>query len=297
VIGALKYFFVEALYSLWRGRRASVLSILTIAVGLFVLGVFLVVTTNLQRLVRQWSSAAEFSVYLGDAVTEAETAAVVRAASAHPAVAKVDFVSKPDALRRFTRDFPELSAAARSSAGNPFPASLEVRLASATVDASSVEQLARSLARMPGVTDVRYDRRWIERLAAVADSVRWAGFALSAVLILAAALTIASVVRLALFARRDEIEIMELVGAPIAFIRGPFVCEGILQGAIGALVALVVLRIGFGLARASLDVLAELAGASASSFLPVSTMMLLLLGGAAVGCMGSLLAVRRGAAS
>ena len=188
----------------------------------------------------------------------------------YPGVAGVDPVSKAQALDRFTRDFPDLASAARNSPNNPFPASLEVRLSSARVDPAAVERLARLVARMPGVSDVRYDRRWLERLSAVAGAIRWTGYALSAVLIFAAALTISNVVRLALVARRDEIEIMELVGAPWSFIRGPFICEGILQGALGALVALVVLRAAFVFSRSSLDTVAQLAGADAAAFLPLS---------------------------
>ena len=89
---------------------------------------------------------------------------------------------------------------------------------------------------MPGVADVRYDRQWLDR-AAVGRSASSAASAWCSarVLTLAAALTVANVVRLALYARRDEIEIMQLVGAPQAYIRGPFVMEGVLQGGIGAL--------------------------------------------------------------
>lgn len=293
MIAALRYFFTEAFSSLWRGRRSSVLSILTIAIGLFILGVFLVATANLGRLVQRWSSAAEFSIYLRDAATDAERGAVVAKVTASPGVAGVDAVSKADALQRFTRDFPELAAAARTSPNNPFPASLEVRLTSPTANGPALERLAQAVARMPGVTDVRYDRRWLERLSSMAAAIRWTGLALSVVLIFAAALTISNVVRLALLARRDEIEIMELVGAPISMIRGPFICEGILQGAVGGLAALVVLRVAFAFARPTLDVVAQLAGADAAVFLAPTAALLLLGGGALVGCVGSLFAVRR----
>jgi len=216
-----------------------------------------------------------------------------RALESAPGVAGVDVVSKADALERFTRDFPDLAAAARSSPNSPFPASIEVRLASATVNTAVVERLAQSAARMPGVSDVRYDRRWLERLSSVAGAIRWTGLALSVVLILAAALTISNVVRLALYARRDEIEIMELVGAPISMIRGPFICEGILHGALGAIVALVLLRVAFAFSRASLDAVAQLAGADGAVFLAPLSALLLLAGGALVGCAGSVFAIRR----
>ncbi len=116
---------------------------------------------------------------------------------------------------------------------------------------------------MPGVADVRYDRRWLDRLASLSGFVRYAGFILAGVLVLAAGLTVTNVVRLALYARRDEVEIMELVGAPMAFIRGPFVCEGIIQGGIGAVLALAALRIVLELATSRL---AAAASAGCSTF-------------------------------
>ncbi len=93
---------------------------------------------------------------------------------------------------------------------------------------------SRQVAALPGVADVRYDREWLGRLASGLDAVRGAGLALALLMAVAAALTVAAVVRLGLHARRDEIEIMKLVGSPMTFIRGPFVAEGLLQGGIGA---------------------------------------------------------------
>ena len=100
------------------------------------------------------------------------------------------------------------------------------------------EALVSRLVALPGVADVRYDREWLARVGAGLETIRAAGLALALLMAVAAAVTVATVVRLGLHARRDEIEIMELVGAPLAFIRGPFVAEGLLQGGIGALLAL-----------------------------------------------------------
>ena len=121
------------------------------------------------------------------------------------------------------------------------PASYEVRLNPGVGAPEPVEELAARLRQSPGVADVRYDREWLDRLLSAVTVIRGVGLALSAVLTIAAALTVANVVRLALHARRDEIEIMQLVGAPTAYIRGPFVMEGVLQGGIGAIVALALL--------------------------------------------------------
>jgi cell division transport system permease protein len=294
VIAAVRYFVSEALVSLWRGRRSSLLSILTITIAVFVLGLFLLLSGNLERMVAEWGRSAEFSVYLRDGAAPAERDAAAAALRSSRAIAGVDPVSKEMALERFRRDFPELAPATDGAPENPFPASLEARLASASVDAATLDSLARRGAAMPGVADVRYDRRWLDRLASIGRFVRWAGLSLAGVLILAAALTVTNVIRLALYARRDEVEIMELVGAPMAFIRGPFVCEGTIQGGLGALLAVVMLRVGVDAARPRVAALAAgVADVPAFEFFAWSTVGLLVLGGMAVGCLGGLVAARR----
>lgn len=288
----LTYFVTEAWTSLWRGRSAAILSVLTIAIAAFVLGLFLVVAGHVQRTVDQWSRSAEMSVYLRDEATADERAAVRSALGAAPPVAAVEFVSKSDALARFRKNFPELAPAADSAGDNPLPASFEVRLRPG--QSASIDALSARVSRMPGVADVRYDRRWLDRLVSLGSFVRWTGLLLTAVLVLAAALTVTSVVRLSLHARRDEIEIMELVGAPHSFIRGPFVCEGMIQGGLGAVVALVLLRVALALAVPRLSALAAgLFDVGRVEFLSGVSVVGLLVGGMAVGCLGGLVASRR----
>lgn len=141
------------------------------------------------------------------------------------------------------------------------------------------------------MADVRYDRQWLARLVAAINIVRGIGLVLGSVLTIAAALTVANVVRLALYARRDELDIMQLVGAPQAYIRGPFVMEGVFQGGIGAIVALLVLGTAFLALRGRyLIPLAQAMNLSSIRFLPVELCALLVVGGMAVGCLGGLVA-------
>jgi cell division transport system permease protein len=143
------------------------------------------------------------------------------------------------------------------------------------------------------VADVRYDRLWIERLMYAVGVVRAGGFALAALLVFAAALTVASVVRLALLARREEIHIMQLVGAPIAYIRGPFIVEGLIQGGAGAVAALVVLWITFFVVRGrAAGWFAGVIDPAALVFLSLSHVALVLAAGMAVGAVGGFIAAR-----
>jgi cell division transport system permease protein len=288
---ALRYAFEEAFTSLWRGRQAGLLSTLTIALALFVLGGFLVVTANLERLGTEWSNAAELSVYLKDDITPAERRAVETALAPNDLIAAHEFVSKSDALARFKQTFGDLAAAVDGVGGNPLPASLEVRLQPGPGVSASVDSLAARLRTMGGVADVRYDRQWLTRVLSAINIIRGVGLVLGSVLAIAAALTVANVVRLALYARREELDIMNLVGAPEAYVRGPFVMEGVLQGGIGALVALLALGGAFLALRARyLLPLASALNVSSIHFLPAELCVLLVAGGMAVGCVGGLFA-------
>jgi cell division transport system permease protein len=145
---------------------------------------------------------------------------------------------------------------------------------------------------LPGVADVRYDREWLGRLSNAVATVRAAGVAIVVLLVAAAAVTVATVVRLGLYARRAEIEIMELVGSPIGFIRGPFVAEGVLQGGIGAAVALLVLAAAYLLATSWWDADIRAMLESGLEFLPPRMTLSVVLGGMAVGGVGGLVAAR-----
>jgi len=290
-VRALRYAIEEAAQSLWRGRQAGLLSTLTIALALFVLGGFLVVTANLDRLGSEWSRAAELSVYLKDEATPAERRAIEGTLASSGVVATSEYVSKSDALARFKQTFSDLSNALDTLGGNPLPASIEARLRPGPGTSDAVDALAARLQQLPGVADVRFDRQWLARLMSAIGLIRGVGLVLGAVLTIAAALTVANVVRLALYARRDELEIMQLVGAPQAYIRGPFVMEGVLQGGAGALVALAALGVAFLALRGTYLVpLASAMNISSVAFLPLGICVLLVVGGMAVGCLGGLVA-------
>jgi len=288
---ALRYSFHEAVGSLWRGRESALLSTSTIALALLVLGGFLIATANLERLGAEWSSAAEMSVYLEDQITDQQRSAIEGALAPSEIVASREYVSKEIALSRFKETFGDLARSIETLGTNPLPASYEVRLKTDLAAGAGLDALGLKLRQTSGVADVRYDRQWLSRLMSAIAIIRGVGLGIAAVLTIAAALTVASVVRLALHARREEIEIMRLVGAPTAYVRGPFVMEGVIQGGAGALVALAVLAITFFALRGTYLVpLAAAVNMSSVRFLPAELAVLLVVGGMAVGCVGGLVA-------
>jgi cell division transport system permease protein len=291
---ALKYFFSEAAESLWRSRRAAGLSMVTIAAGLFVLGFFLLINANLQRVVGRWTDSAEVSVYLRDDVTREQMAAVNDLMTGSGLTSSIHFFSKDEAQREFARDFPDLASASAALERNPFPASFAVRLnARAQSEPDTVDNMASLLSSQPGVADVRYDRTWIARLNSTIRFVRSVGIAIVLLLAFASAMTVASVVRLTAMARSDEIEIMQLVGAPFAYIRGPFIVEGLLQGGMGAIVSILLLLATFAAIRARLGTaLGDAVGLTGVDFVPLQLLLLLVVGGMALGCLGGFIVAR-----
>ena len=293
---ALGYAFQEGSKSVWRGRGSSALAVLAIALAIIVLGALLLVTWNVERLLAEWTSATELSVYLRDDATSEQRGTIEALIDASGVAGGREYVSKADALLRFRREFADLASLTTSFDGNPFPASVEVQVRPDTESDGRADGLVRQVAVFPGVADVRYDREWLARVASGLSAVRGAGLALGTLMALAASLTVASVVRLGLQGRRDEIEIMQLVGSPIAFIRGPFVAEGVLQGGMGALIAIACLWIGFTVAGAWWGAeLGTLLDGDSLRFLPVRFCAALTAGGMVVGGVGGFAAARHAA--
>ena len=291
---ALQYFFSEAAESLWRSRRAAVLSTLTIAAGLFVLGFFLMVNANIERLVGRWSETAELAVYLRDDATPEQIATINDIITKGGLAASIRFVSKDEARQEFARDFPDLAPASAALDRNPFPASFAVRLNDRAQDATAaIENMASALGGMGGVADVRYDRNWIARLNATVRVIRGVGLVIVLLMAVACAMTVANVVRLTAVARSHEIEIMQLVGAPFAYIRGPFIAEGLIQGGLGAVAAIVLLLAAFAAIRARYGtVMADAVGLTGVAFVPTELVLLIVVGGMALGCLGGFVVAR-----
>jgi len=292
-VTAVGYALEEAWVSLRRSGRSALVSIGTIAIAFATLGGFLLLSVNVQGVLDQWLQAAEMSVYLHDDASQADRSALEAFLRAHPMVAEVEYVSSERALERFRADFPELRDVTSGVDANPFPPALEVRLRTEDGGDAAAEALSSVVAGKPGVSDIRYDRRWLARLVGIVTSARLAAALVAGILMLGAAFTVAAVVRLSLYARRDELEIMQLVGAPFSYIRGPAIVEGLLMGGIGAAVALAAIAILYSvLSRWLGSDLAGFAGLGQLRFLGITEFVMMLLGGLGVGAAAGIVASR-----
>jgi cell division transport system permease protein len=237
---------------------------------------------------------AELTIYLRAGTDDAGRERVRTALVRHPAVASAVFVGADDALARFTRELPELAALIGALETNPLPAAFEVHLRESghrEQDEAAARSLVQELASSGVVEDVRYDRRIFERMIDGLRLVRRGGTILATVLVLAAIVTITSVLRLAYLTRRDEVGVLFLIGLPPAAIRGPFVVEGVLQTLAGSVLAVVLLSIAFGAANAQVggDV-GRAFGVGGPVFLSPAAVTLLVLAGVMVGALAGVVA-------
>ncbi len=290
---ALVYFLREAAVGLARSFRVSLLAILTIAVSLFLSGALLLVSENLARTVREWRAEARFVVYLAREIAAADRAAVRAALEQGRWTARIEEVTPEAARLRFEHAFPSLAELVAERGEEALPFSFEAELETVPpAERSEFDAWVVELRGRPGVAMVDADQDWISQVETLLALVRGLGFALAAILLGASIFTIASVVRLTSFLYREEIAVMRLVGATEFYIRGPFYCEGILQGLLGGLLAVGALGAVY-LTLAPRVASSLVAGTLAARFLsPIELVVLVVFGGVA-GWTGAVVSLSR----
>jgi cell division transport system permease protein len=228
----------EALAGFRRAPLLTGLSVAMIGLSLFVLGLFGVAAHNIQIVLNHVEARVEVVAYLRDNAESAQIDALQAEIEGMPDVREVLYVSRRQALEIARVQLADFESVFMDLDANPFPASLEVTLHPGQRGPEAVHAVAAALSAYPFVEDVRYGQDWLDkvyllrRVAAAASLIVGGTFAAVAALIIGAA------IRLAIFARREEILIMRLVGATNGFIRRPFLLEGLLAGMAGAVLAL-----------------------------------------------------------
>jgi len=235
--GRLVYFSRKALSSIAESPWVSLLTTATIAAALLVVSLYALALDNVGRLALVWGRTASISAYIADDVPEARWEALRAEVARNPAVDRATLVSPREALERFKARGPAAAALVEGVDARVLPASVGIALKPGHDELTAVARLADELGKVPGVSEVEYGREEFERLAGLLGVLRWAGIAGALVIVLATAFIVSNTIRLTVYARRDEIGILGLVGATVWFIRIPFVIEGAIWGAVGGAVA------------------------------------------------------------
>ena len=241
-ISTLEYFIREVFNSLKRNNWMSVASIGTVAVSLFIFGMFLMLVMNMNKMVESLESQVQNKVYLEEDFSRDDARDLEVDLKKMQGVESVTFVPKEEAMEKFKERLGDQKTLLEAlDETNPLPDSFEVTL----VQPEMVKTAAENIERLEGVEMAKYGQDVMEHLFDITRLIRIFGFALMFVLALATLFIIANTIRLTVFARRKEIAIMKYVGATDWFIRWPFVLEGMVMGLLGSLIASVILRFSY----------------------------------------------------
>jgi cell division transport system permease protein len=278
----------------WRGTkndwRLHLLGVFSVAVAFVCLASALLVVVNVDSIRTRWAESGRASVYLRPTATPEQIGSIEKALRATEGVGDVRFVSSEDARREvLSGDTDEILAALPAEA---FPASLEVRV----VDEAGVDRVSRleaQLEALPAVESVETYQAWSQRLGSLLAGGVTAAFVLALVVLGAVVSVVSSTIRLTLQRRRIEVEVLKLVGATDGYVRKPFVIEGAAQGAIGAVLAMLLLGVLYAIVRGHFDgQLAVLLG-TAPTFLPWPVALSMVLLGAGLGAGAAYGSLRR----
>lgn len=290
MFSSLSYFWGETFRSLFRNRFMAIASVLTVTLSMFILGVFLSAVLNINHMASYLENQVEMTVYLKDGLTTDQVMGIGKYLKAQPGMKEIKFTNKDQAMKDFCERMGDQQGLLDAINGNPLPASYQMSF-------QTPEQLktaAEVVAKYQGVETVQYGKDIIEQLYKVAQVIRLSGIVLIIFLAGAELFIISNTIRLTVFARRREIQIMKYVGASNGFIRWPFLFEGMVIGFLGSGFASFILWEGYK------TVVSEMAAAGLV-FIPMIplwpfmgyTTLIILAAGIVIGVMGSAISLRK----
>ncbi len=290
----LLYFLRRALRNMVQSPFLCTAAIGTVAVSLAIMAFFAIIVLNVQQVTRHWSQEVQVVAYLDQVPKESVLNGWIREIGSLPEVESVSYVSRSEAFEAFRKRLGSDSDLLDGLDADILPASLEIALKEDYRNRRGVATVVGHLRAHQGLSDLRYGQDWLERFESFLDLLRFAGVVLGGFLLFATLFIVSNTIKLTLYARRDELEIMVLVGGTPLFIKIPFFLEGALQGALGGVVAL---GISYGLfqlfLQQGLSSLLLTSGVSRITFLPMNHQLSLVAAGTALGLVGSLVALRK----
>lgn len=287
---SLCYFLRETVTSLVRNRFMAVASILTVTLSMFILGAFLSAVLNINHMATYLESQVEMTVYLKDGLKTDDVMAVGKQLKQLNGLKGISFTNKDQALANFRESMGDQAALLDSMNGNPLPASYKISFQSP----DQLQDAVNLVKKYPQVDDVQYGQEIVEQLYRVAQFIRISGIILIFFLAAAELFIISNTIRLTVFARRREIQIMKYVGATNGFVRWPFLFEGMVIGFIGSGISSILLWLCYRMIQEEIH-------NAGLVFIPLLAMypfivhvaIFLLAAGIIIGALGSAISLRK----
>ena len=290
----LGYFFRKACSNLVANRLVTALTVSTITLALLIISLFMLVFVNMEGTVEQWSKKVIVTVYFDKEPLPQELTSLKSRIATLPGAGPLVFVSKENALKRFRERLKGQESLLEGVSADILPSSLEIALTREHRSSEAVNIFVARLKKVQGVGEVQYGEEWVRKFLTFFQFMRILGLLIAAFLLMAVLFIVSNTIRLTILARRDELEIQALVGATPLFIKAPFLIEGLIQGGAGAALAVLTLTVGyFALLSNSANFLAFNPAEAGLVFLPPLYLAALIIGGALLGFIGSLLSLKK----
>lgn len=292
--GRLGYFFGRALTNIRQNVFVNLVTVGTITLALLIVALFLLLVVNLENAAESWSERVQVTVYYDKDLTPQEQTDLRNRIQSLPGTAKVSWVGRDEALKRFRGRLKGQETLLEGVRPEILPTSFEIALKKSSRSSDAVEAYVSRLKTVPGIGEIQYGEEWVRRFNTFLTFMRLVGALVGGFLLMAVIFIVSNTIRLTIFARRDELEVMSLVGATRLFIKMPFLIEGLVQGLAGGLLSLT-------LVVAIYQLFLHNAGnfltfnpvTSGLAFLPLECMLGLVVAGAMLGFLGSLTSLRR----
>ena len=290
----LFFFIREAIQGIKNNAFIHAIATGTIAFALLTFGIFIITVINLDRIFDDWGKRMHVIVYLDGKISEETTTAVREAIAALPQTRKVTYISKDEALSMLKENLQNQGGILDNLDENPLPPSLEIQLKEEHANPQSISAFVEEVKKVDSVSEVDYGQDWLKKFSAFISMIKLVGTGVGGFLLLATIFIISNTIKLTIYSRRDEIEIMKLVGATNLSIQIPFFLEGITQGLLASLLSLGILYAGFKLLiyKITIDYSLYL-GYVDLIFLPQKLFAALILLGIALGIFGCLFSMGR----
>lgn len=281
----------RALANMSENRLVHLIGIGTMAIAFLIFDAFLLVFLNINYWIEQQGSSLTMSIYFTGNPDRVAVARVSEELLHYPGVTINEFISKSDAMGNLKRRLGDKAGLLDGLEDNPLPASLEIMLSRGKMGEFPKQVKAR-LEMLEAVDEVQYSHEWVEKIQAIMGVVKLIGIIFGGLLFLAALFIIINTIKLAIYSRHDEVEILKLVGATNRFVKAPFLIEGSIQGFLGGVTAIVVLLLGYLVAAIKIDLRIGFASLDIV-FLSPRFILLLLLMSIIVGFLGSMISLNR----
>lgn len=286
------HFIRQALKNIRDHLGLHILGMGTMMAAMFIVGVFLLLYLNLGTWLEQWGNTQSMAVYLDEGISDYKRDKVERFVRELPGRKKLRYISKKEAMKDLKRALGDDAALLERLNRNPLPACYEVIFARGESRQEDMERQKKALEKLDGVTDVQTSLEWGKGFFKIKDMFRTAGLFMGALLCLCALFIVSNTIKIMMYDRKEEIEILKLVGATDVFIKVPFMLEGLFHGFVSGVLSLLSLMGGY-FFFATKEVRFFGMSALDFNFLPMAYMTLLVLLSTLLGLLGSLLAVRK----